>query len=154
MSISIALTHRFAQWCETLIQHGYTLEDPYVNVSGTYLWIRSVRPVLYGGPPTTIDIGEIWIPGLDPHALVPTLDGCHLHNGSWNAQIGGGRAVNTERLDVDRAKPAMLMRHRHPHGQPNAKREPTTISTPGAWLALVETIVSTLYPPPDETEVD
>ncbi|HEV7941931.1 MAG TPA: hypothetical protein VGP17_03915 [Solirubrobacteraceae bacterium] len=151
MSISIALEHRFAQWCGTLIQHGYTLKDSYVNVSGGSLWICAVRPVLHGGPPTTIYVWEVWLVGIDPDGLMPALDGCHLHHCSWHAQIGGSGAIDAERLDVDRSKPAGLRRHRHPHGQPNAKRERTTISTPGAWLVHVETIVSTLYSPSDET---
>lgn len=111
------------------------------------LHIRAARSALHGGPPTTIDIWEVWVLGIDLYAVMPALDGCHLHHCSWHAQIGGNTALHAERLDVDRSKPAPLVSHRHPHGQPNAVRQPTTMSTPGAWLECVELTVSSLYLP-------
>jgi hypothetical protein len=150
MSISSALTHRAHQWCETLVKHGYLISALTVDVSGGSLHIRARRSSLYGGPRTTIDVSEVWAPGMDPCAVMPALDNCYLHRCSWHAQIDGPGAVNAERLDVERSKPAPLVRHRHPHGQLNAVRQATTMSTPGVWLAHVDTIVSTLYVPPDE----
>ncbi|MHB1537121.1 MAG: hypothetical protein ACYCUM_11690 [Solirubrobacteraceae bacterium] len=115
------------------------------------LWLVAPRRTSHGGPHTTLHIAEVWAEGLDPLRLAPPLDSWHLYRCSWHAQLGAPGDLNAERLDIDRDKPRSHVRHRHPYGQPNARREPTAINTPRAWLAEVERIVASLYPATDKS---
>lgn len=149
MSLRTALTHRFAHWYEQLDMHGHLVNqtEDHINVQRGALEISATRAVEHGGPSVAIYISEIWVPGFDPCSLAPAPDGCHIDHSSWHAQIGGDDEAHAERIDIDRSKPRVLIRHRHPHGQPNAWREPTTINTPEAWMHHVEKLISTLYLP-------
>lgn len=146
MTVATALAHRVAQWCDLLDQHGYDLVYAEAILSVGALRICAKRRALHGGPAVTIYILEVLVAGFDPQRLAPIVDGFHIRRSSWHAQIGGPRDVDAERLDLDRSKPPHLVRHRHPHGHPNTRREPTTKSTPAAWLAHVETTAASFYP--------
>jgi hypothetical protein len=140
------LAHRFAQWWTAIDRYGYILLQPYdLNTSAGTLWLRAQRPLLHGGPSTTISIRDIWTAGTYPFRPLPILDGYHLHGCSWHAQIGGPGDKHAERFDIDLNKDPTLICHRHPHGQDNAIREPVAPYTPEAWMAHIETIVSRLY---------
>lgn len=147
------LLGRVARWWRILDLYAYELaRSSEVHANESLLRLHAARPALLGGPRTRIDVREIWRPGRDPQALTPTVEGNHLQRASWHAQIGGRDTTNAERLDIDRTKPAELMRHRHPYGSSNDVRQATTISTPEAWLLQIETTVALHYDTQDEQE--
>lgn len=145
------LRRRAAHWHTVLDLYAYELTVPdEIDSAGGRLRLRATRPASYGGPRTTIDVSETWMSGSDPQGLMPTVDGHHLRRASWHAQIGDEGATSAERLDIDRSKPAGLMRHRHPYGSPNNSREHATISAPEAWMLHVETVISLECYPQDK----
>lgn len=144
MTLLSTLTLRVATWCDVLDKQGYELlgrEEAEMDGDVGRLRLRAQRPTIYGSPSTTVDIRETWTKEDDFHGLMPTLNGHYLLRASWHAQIGSGSFVEAERLDIDLSKPGELIRHRHPYGALNHVREPTTISTPGAWIVHVEHII-------------
>ena len=145
MTLEIALTHRCAEWSELLRRHAYDLMRLEVELQLGEIRLQASRPRRLGGPATSLHVVELWRPGEDPLELGPSPDGCYLHACSWHAQIGGAGSRVAERFDLDRSKPPVQMRHRHPYGQPNNIREPMTASTPAAWLLRLDTILSSLY---------
>ncbi|MGP0101440.1 MAG: hypothetical protein ACLPUT_07460 [Solirubrobacteraceae bacterium] len=108
--------------------------------------IRARRPAPYGDPRVVLDVRELWLPGPDPDDLGLEAEGCYTQRSSWNAQIDGERPEDSDRLDVDRSKPAGAMIHRHPYEQPNDVREPAShLAAPERWLQEVEEIVHKRY---------
>ena len=135
----VLLTNRIVRWCRALDLYGYAVETPVrVNARLEELVLRAHRPALYGDPTVLLDIGELWHPGEDPHEMSLEAEGHHLRGASWNAQIGGDRPEDAERLDVDRSKARLLIVHRHPYGKPNAVRRPSLFPSPERWLQDVE----------------
>jgi hypothetical protein len=147
MTIHSLLTNRIVRWGSVIDLHGYLVESPNRDMGQLgELALRARRPALYGDPTVLLDVHELWLPGSDPDGLRLEVEGCYMHGSSWNAQIDGERAEDTERLDVDRSKPRPLMIHRHPYAQPNEVREPAQhLAAPERWLQEVEEIVFQRY---------
>ncbi len=136
------LGRRTAHWHTVLQLYAFEIAAPdQLEPADGRLRLRAIRLPSHGNPHSTIDVREIWRSGRDRQRLMPTNEGHHLLRASWHAQIGGAGAERAERLDVERFKPADLMRHRHPLGSPNHVREQTAIATPEAWLLHVETVI-------------
>ncbi len=138
----VLLTNRIVRWCRVLDLYGYVVETPvHLSPRLEQLALRAHRPTLYGDPSVLCDISELWHPGKDPDELGLEVEGHYLQGGSWNAQIGGDRPEDAERLDVDRSKSGSLIVHRHPHGQLGAVREPIRFPPPERWLHDIEELV-------------
>lgn len=137
------LTHRAVRWTGIFELHGYLVEQPQrVAAQLGEFSLRARRPAPYGEVSVVLDIYELWVPGHDPDGLRLEAEGCHLYGGSWNAQIGGGRPEDAERLDVDRAKQRELLIHRHPFGLPNEVRERVPVlPAPERWVLEIEELV-------------
>jgi len=137
-----AARERTALWCELLQDWGYDLK---LIASGPGLApgevrLKARRPEDLGVP-VTVEIWEVWLEGVDPDGLSETLHGCHRHAQSWHAQLPPGDEQAAERLDLDRRKPKRLYVHRHPLGEPNDERVPSSLVHPDAWLEQVEHLV-------------
>jgi hypothetical protein len=146
MNVSVLLTNRVVRWCRVLDLYGYEVNMPIqVHTRQRELVLRAHRPTLHGDPTVLVDVSELWSPGKDPHALGLKDKGCYLQGASWNAQIGGNRPEDAERLDVDRSKSRQLVVHRHPYGRPNAVRQPSPFPSPERWLQDVEEIIFKHY---------
>jgi hypothetical protein len=147
MTVSSLLTHRTARWGEIFELHGYLVEQPTSAAARLgELSLRARRPAPYGDLSAVLDVRELWVPGRDPDGLRLEAEGCYMHGGSWNAQIGGGRPEDAERLDVDRAKQRDLMIHHHPYGQPNEVREQVRVlPAPERWVREIEEIIFQRY---------
>jgi hypothetical protein len=141
MTVRSLLTHRTVRWIGVFELHGYLVEQPKrVAAQLGELSLRARRPAPYGDVSAVLDVYELWVPG--PDGLGLEAEGCHLFGGSWNAQIGGARPEDAERLDVDRAKQRELLIHRHPFGQPNLVREQVPVlPAPERWVREIEELV-------------
>jgi hypothetical protein len=147
MTVRSLLTHRTARWIGIFWLHGYLIEQPGRTAARLgELSLRARRPAPYGEVSAVLDVHELWVPGRDPDGLRLEDEGCYTHRGSWNAQIGGARPEDTERLDVDRAKPRDLLIHRHPFGQPNEVRERVRVlSAPERWMREIDELIFQRY---------
>jgi hypothetical protein len=147
MTVRSLLTHRTVHWIGVFELHGYLVERPErVAAQLGELSLRARRPAPYGEVSAVLDVYELWVAGPDPDGLRLEAEGCYLYGGSWNAQIGGARPEDAERLDVDRAKQRDLLIHRHPFGQPNEVREPARVlPAPERWVREIEEIVFRRY---------
>jgi len=147
MTVRSLLTHRIVRWSDVFELHGYLVEHPVSTAMRLgELSLRARRPAPYGDLSAVLDVRELWAPGLDPDGLGLEAEGCYMHGGSWNAQIGGGRPEDAERLDVDRSKQRDLMIHRHPHEQPNDVRERLRVlPAPERWVYEIEEIIFLRY---------
>jgi hypothetical protein len=142
MTVRSLLIHRTALWVGVFELHGYLVGQRGRAASLGELSLRARRPALYGEVSAVLDVHELWVQGSDPDGLRLEAEDCHLHGGSWNAQLGGARPEDAERLDVDRAKPRELQIHRHPFGQPNEVREQVlALPAPERWVLEVEELV-------------
>jgi len=141
-NISVLLTNRVVRWCRALDLYGYIVEMPIrFNTQSQGLALRARRPTLYGDPTVLLDIVELWHAGNDPDGLGLESESCHLQGASWNAQVGGDRPEDSERLDIDRSKADQVIVHRHPYGRPNAVRRPSAFPSLERWLQSVEELV-------------
>jgi hypothetical protein len=158
MSLESTLRKRVTRWQEILTNHGYAMQAPRRGATASgEICLRARRPTIYGGPPVMIDINEIWISGEDPDQLDLRENGCYLFYSSWHAQVDGDDATRAERLDVDRRKPAGLIVHRHPYGEPNPIKLPAKpLAAPEAWMTQVERLIYdlTLKEEDEADEVD
>lgn len=143
MTVRSLLTHRTVRWIGVFELHGYLIErSERVAAQLGELSLRARRPALYGEVSAVLDVYELWVPGPDPDGLRLEAEGCHLYGGSWNAQLGGARPEDAERLDVDRAKQRDLLIHRHPFGQPNMVREQVPVlPAPERWVLEIEELL-------------
>lgn len=143
VSLRSVLRTRSALWHDELDSFGYRLADPpTADPRIGVLRIRAMRPRDYGGPAAVIDLTELWREGSDPDGLGLALEGCFLVAGSWHAQLATTGEAGAERLDLDRAKPARLVIHRHPYGFPNAVRMPAApLIQPVQWLQHLEELI-------------
>lgn len=146
MTIDSVLRERVARWSDELDGYGYALAPPgRMATQLGELVVSARRPTTYAGPSAKLEVRELWLPGADPDGLGLEAHGCYLLVASWHAQIFETGDIGAERLDVDRRKPAELVVHRHPLGEPNARREPAaTLSAPEAWIERVEAIILSL----------
>jgi hypothetical protein len=136
------LIHRTALWAGVFELHGYLVGQRGRAAPLGELSLRARRPAPYREVSAVLDVHELWLPGPDPDGLGLEAEGCYLYGGSWNAQLGGARAEDAERLDVDRAKPRELLLHRHPFGSPNEVREPVAVlPAPERWVLEIEELV-------------
>ncbi len=142
MTVRSLPTRRAALWVGVFELHGYLVEQRGRAELLGELSLRARRPAPHGEVSAVLDVHELWVPGPDPDGLRLEAEGCHLYGGSWNAQLGGGRPEDAERLDVDRTKPRELLLHRHPFGFPNGVREPVPVlPAPDRWVLEIEELV-------------
>jgi hypothetical protein len=141
MSVESVLGERYVLWTDELYDWGYVIEPHPRPAAWNEIIIRARRSELYGDPSVVIDIAEAWADGSDPDGLRITSGGCFLAGASWHAQFPRAGAVGAERFDVDRTKPAGLIVHRHPLGQPNEVRKRARWHRPETWLGHIERLI-------------
>ncbi len=148
MSLESALTDRYALWHQVLCDlFGYEAATPTRPPrTRNELAFRAVRPARGRIQPVGVDIRETWLPGADPDLGI-TLHDCFLFSASWHAQVAPDAGpTGAERLDVERDKPAELVVHRHPLGEPNDVRQPAApLRHPQAWVTAVEEAIAAYY---------
>ncbi len=135
------------RWVVELVAYGYELLPPgrVAEGSGEFA-LRARRPTHYGGPPATIDVRELWMPGADPDGLGLEQHGCYLEISGWHAQLLGSGDIGAMRVDVDRRKEPALVIHEHPLGRPNQVRVAAApLVSPERWIHQVEVGILDLY---------